>query len=102
MPRAVPSTSCERTEARVHELLDDELSSEDALALHAHLAECPPCRARAAGLRRFLSTLRRQRMRQPAAPASLRARIDAMLDALTEEPAAPTLAVVARGLPEHD
>ena len=86
----------------MHELLDDELPAAVAEALHAHLAECPPCRTRAATLRRFVSALRRQRMRQPTAPAALRARVDAMLDALADASGSPpTLAVVGRGLPER-
>ena len=86
----------------MHELLDGELAPDAVVALRAHLAECPPCRMRATRLHRFVSALRRQRMRQPAAPPALRARVDALLDALTDAPAPPTLAVAARGLPEHD
>jgi anti-sigma factor (TIGR02949 family) len=86
----------------MHELLDDELPADGAEALRVHLAECPPCRARAAVLRRFVRALRRQRMRQPTAPAALRARVDAMLDALADASGAPpALAVVGRGLPER-
>lgn len=74
------SSPCAHTDRRVHERLDAELPADEAEALLEHLAACPPCRAQADRLQRFREALHRLRGRLDAAPATLRARVDALLE----------------------
>jgi anti-sigma factor RsiW len=74
----VASAACPRTAAQADAHVDGELSPSAAAALDAHLRACPPCRAYVHALRGLLAAVGRQRDRQPAAPASLRARVRAL------------------------
>lgn len=88
-PRPAARAACAATERHVLALLDDELADADAAALLDHLTGCAPCRARMARLQRFVAAVRRQRLRQPPAPAALRARASALLaGAAPADPAA--------------
>ncbi|MEK7370698.1 MAG: zf-HC2 domain-containing protein [candidate division NC10 bacterium] len=69
--------SCREFESRLHPFVDGELDVAETLAAEAHAAECPHCRGRVAGERRFRQLLRRQ-PRESAPPefrAMLRARL---------------------------
>ncbi|MEK7444939.1 MAG: zf-HC2 domain-containing protein [candidate division NC10 bacterium] len=69
--------SCREFESRLHPFVDGELDVAETLAAEAHAAECPDCRSRVAGERRFRQLLRRQ-PRESAPPefrALLRARL---------------------------
>lgn len=69
--------SCREFESRLHPFVDGELDVAETLAAEAHAAECPECRSRVAGERRFRQLLRRQ-PRESAPPefrAMLRARL---------------------------
>ena len=69
--------SCTEFESRLHPFVDGELDVAETLAAEAHAAECPGCRSRVAGERRFRQLLRRQ-PRESAPPefrAMLRARL---------------------------
>lgn len=74
------------TEAQAHELVDDELGTEPATALRAHLEQCAPCRARVRAVQRFVAALRRQRRLIPRAPTSLQARVRLLLAAAHGHP----------------
>jgi anti-sigma factor RsiW len=63
----------------VFEWLDGELPDAEAAGLQAHVAACEPCRTLVAHDRRFLGVMRRVRGGTDAAPASLRARVQAEL-----------------------
>jgi len=52
--------SCTEFESRLHPFVDGELDVAETLAAEAHAAECPGCRGRVAGERRFRQLLRRQ------------------------------------------
>ncbi|MBI1959318.1 MAG: zf-HC2 domain-containing protein [Candidatus Rokubacteria bacterium] len=69
--------NCREFGSRLHPFVDGELDVAETLAAETHAAECPPCRSRAAGERRFRQLLRRQ-PRESAPPefrAMLRARL---------------------------
>ncbi len=69
--------NCSEFESRLHPFVDGELDVAETLAAEAHAAECPGCRGRVAGERRFRQLLRRQ-PRESAPPefrAMLRARL---------------------------
>ena len=69
--------SCREFESRLHPFVDGELDVAETLAAEAHAAECPGCRGRVAGERRFRQLLRRQ-PRESAPPefrTMLRARL---------------------------
>ena len=74
-PGMVP---CASTRERVHARHDGELASAECAALALHLAACAPCARAARAERGFLRRVRGRVGMQPA-PASLRARVRAML-----------------------
>lgn len=104
--RRATGVPCPVPDERAHELLDAELGAAEAAALHEHLHQCAPCRARVESVRRFMAAVRRQRRLVPHAPASLHARVRALLGGRREgeAPAAPpaTDVPVARPVPRGD
>lgn len=78
--RRVPASACPVPEDQAHALLDGELDAETAATVREHLERCRDCRVRVGRLSRFLSAVRRQRLAERTrAPASLRARLRALL-----------------------
>ena len=70
---------CDAIADRIYELLDGEMRAEDEADLRRHLAECAPCARAAERDEAFLRFLARRAVIEPA-PASLRARVAAMLE----------------------
>jgi mycothiol system anti-sigma-R factor len=60
---------CKDVLTRLWEYLDEELASEDAVAVATHLGGCPSCRHCCSLDTQFLAVLRRQRARLSAPPA---------------------------------
>lgn len=73
-------TACPDRELLLHAWLDGELDAANSLALEQHLDACPGCRARVETLQTLRERLAAAELRQPA-PAALRRRIEAALDA---------------------
>jgi len=70
--------NCTAAERRLQRFLDQELTDDEAAEVQMHLEQCENCRSRfrfEAGLRRLV----RQGGRQEAAPESLRARVQQLL-----------------------
>lgn len=65
--------SCEAFDTRIHAYVDGELDVSDTLAVEAHVAACPACRAGLEREQRLRALLRRQP--REAAPAELRAAV---------------------------
>lgn len=74
---APPARACAYTARLAFELIDGSLAPSAVIALEAHLAACPSCHARVEHDRRFLTAIRRRRLRV-AAPESLRAQARAL------------------------
>jgi anti-sigma factor RsiW len=77
-PRAARAAACAATDTQADAWLDGELAAGATATLEAHLRACPPCRAHVAALRRLVAAVRRQREDRSPAPASLRARVQAL------------------------
>ncbi|GLC24391.1 anti-sigma factor family protein [Roseisolibacter agri] len=75
---SIGAVTCPVSEAQAHGLLDAELSGAEAGAVRRHLEGCARCRAHVTRLSHLLVALRRQRLRQERAPASLHARVRAL------------------------
>jgi anti-sigma factor RsiW len=73
-------SACPDRELLLHALADGELDAGNALALEAHVATCAGCAAELAAIREVKAMLKAQPLGYPA-PASLRARLDAALEA---------------------
>ena len=73
---------CLDREALLQALLDGELDAANALAVEAHLRTCPGCSAHYRTLQALKARLREANLASPA-PAALRTRIEAMIDAET-------------------
>lgn len=71
--------ACERMDGLLAPWVDGEISPGEGAYVEAHLARCPPCRARAAAERRIRSLLQSRRAALAAGelPASLSARLAA-------------------------
>lgn len=67
-------TRCEEIQPLLYPWLDEELGTERAALVAAHLEECPSCKRRAAAERRFLERV--AEAGRETAPADLRARIE--------------------------
>lgn len=67
-------TRCEEIQPLLYPWLDDELGTERAALVAAHLEECPACKRRAAAERHFLERV--AEAGRETAPAGLRARIE--------------------------
>jgi anti-sigma factor RsiW len=80
-------SACPDREALLQALADGELDAANALALEAHVKGCPGCAAALRTLRAVRARLAEADLATPA-PAALRARVAAMLDA-EERSAAP-------------
>ena len=76
------ATGCHEFAADLSALLDDELTSERAAEVRAHVAACDGCRGRLATLARVDAAL--SRAPAPVVPASLRARLEARLESARE------------------
>jgi anti-sigma factor RsiW len=80
--------------------VDGELSSPELQAFDAHVAACPPCRARVAAERAVRETVRRQQPQlQIPAPDALRTRCAALAGARRATPVAPRATWRARLAP---
>jgi anti-sigma factor RsiW len=69
----------------VHALVDGELDAVNAQAFEAHLKTCPACASAVGELQGLRERIARPELRD-AAPAALRGRLEAMIDAETERP----------------
>jgi anti-sigma factor RsiW len=76
--------TCEESEILLHALLDNELDAGHAREVEAHVAACLHCRVQFGELRALHTAMSPAELRL-SAPASLRARVEAMI------PAAPTM-----------
>jgi anti-sigma factor RsiW len=76
--------NCEESEILLHALLDSELDAGHARDVEAHVAACPRCAAELGQLRALHTAISAAELRF-SAPASLRARVGAMV------PAAPAM-----------
>jgi anti-sigma factor (TIGR02949 family) len=73
---------CSKLEARLTAYIDGEASAEDCAAVAAHLADCCPCRQRAAVEKAVRQVLRvRSATLRSGAPEALRARCLALAKA---------------------
>jgi anti-sigma factor RsiW len=70
--------TCDEAEILLHALIDNELDAGHAREVEAHIAGCPSCAARLAAYRQMSGQIAAADLRY-AAPASLRARIEAAL-----------------------
>ena len=77
-----PPRPCERIAERAHAWFDGELAAAAVVELEAHLASCTACRQIVDAEARFAGLLR-ARLRIDRAPASLYARVRAMVRART-------------------
>ena len=89
-PRHQPdgaSATCDSVRACAWEFLDEELTASAWQTIEAHLAACPPCRDEIARDRALIALLQRLEGCDRA-PASLRARVAALLgtDTLPDTP----------------
>lgn len=73
-----PGASCRATAAQADAWIDGALPVDARAAVDGHLRACPLCRASVAALYRLVTAVRRQAAHQPPAPASLRARVQAL------------------------
>ena len=71
---------CDRLRASLYAYLDGELDIKDTIEAEQHITECPMCEALVRYEERFRTTVRGMLVREPA-PAELRKRIAASLDA---------------------
>src|SRR3569623_3135730 len=93
-------TACPDRIMLLHALLDDELDAVNAAACEAHVRGCAGCTAEMARLRALRAMLEDPVLRY-AAPASLRARVDAAIpanDAATRPPSRFAWASAGAGL----
>jgi predicted anti-sigma-YlaC factor YlaD len=81
-PPLVDAAVCARLGAESFAHAERELTVVYALDVSAHLAECDACRTRFAQDAEFLTALR-SAVRTDAAPATLRARVQSLLQRLT-------------------
>ena len=80
--------TCEESETLLHALLDNELDAGHAREVEAHVAACPHCAAELSQLRALRTAMSAAELRF-SAPASLCARVEAMV------PAAPAMVPAA-------
>jgi anti-sigma factor RsiW len=73
-----PAAACRATAAQADAWIDGALPADARAAVDGHLRACPLCRASVAALYRLVTAVRRHGARQPPAPASLRARVQAL------------------------
>jgi anti-sigma factor RsiW len=78
---------CPNRESLLQALLDGELDAANALSLEAHLRTCPGCAAHYRLLQALRARLAEADLSAPA-PARLRGRIEAMIEAESHQPAA--------------
>ncbi len=81
--------TCEEAETLLHALLDDELDAGHARDVEAHVATCPRCSVQLRQFRALRTAMSAAELRF-SAPASLRARVEAIV------PAAPATVPAAR------
>lgn len=86
--------TCDEARILLHALLDGELDAGHAREVEAHIASCPACAAELAAQREMQRMLADTNLRY-AAPAALRARIEAALPEPQRQP--PTRRAVLRG-----
>ncbi|MGH7459943.1 MAG: zf-HC2 domain-containing protein [Longimicrobiales bacterium] len=72
-------TSCLDALLQLYPYLDGELCDAEAEAVRRHFELCSPCTPALFYLKAFRNALHRASHRQPAAPAALRARVNAAL-----------------------
>lgn len=72
-------TDCEQALREIEAYLDGELASDSIVQLEVHLEDCPPCSGRADFQRRLKVLIAGKCAGPSQVPASLRARIDAIL-----------------------
>jgi mycothiol system anti-sigma-R factor len=77
--------TCDEARMLLHALLDNELDAGHAREVEAHIANCPACTAELAAEREMKRVLADTNLRY-AAPASLRARIEASLPQPQRQP----------------
>src|ERR1700753_1127675 len=87
--------NCEELGRWIGPLLDGELDARNTAEVQAHLAGCPGCQRRYETQQALSSSIRRLDLAY-AAPASLRARINAALEAEMSGGAAPVAQRTAR------
>ena len=88
--------TCEETEILLHALADGELDAGNARAIEAHVATCTNCAQRLRDIRDIREALAGRAL-QFAAPASLRAKIEASLPAPAPRIAGPSRRSLLQG-----
>src|SRR5262245_1040877 len=78
--RRITVMTCEESEILLHAFLDNELDAGHAREVEAHVAACPRCGVQLSQLRAVHTEMSAPQLRL-SAPASLRARVEAMTPA---------------------